>query len=101
EFPKHWMSGVFQEIVGPERLVFVSSAFEDEAGAGIEAINTITFEEHRGKTKLTLNVVLTKLNPKLQFAVDGMHDGWSQSLDRLTHEVEGYKTKDREIVISR
>ena len=101
EFPKHWMSGEFREIIKPELLVFISRAFEDESGIGIEALNTITFEEYLGKTKLTLHVVVTKLDPKFQFAEDGMHDGWSQSLDRLTHEVEGYKTRDRELVLSR
>jgi uncharacterized protein YndB with AHSA1/START domain len=101
EFPDHWVNGEFREIKKPERLVFVSSAFDDESGTGFESINTITLEEHHGKTKLTLHVVVTKLNPKFQIAVDHMHDGWSQSLDRLADEVEGYKTKDRELVISR
>src|SRR6267154_2445193 len=101
EFPKHWMNGVFREIVKPTRLAFVSTAFESASGSGIETLNTITFEEYRGKTRLTLQVVLTRLDPKFQFAADGMQEGWSQSLDRLADVVEGYRTKDRELVISR
>ena len=78
------MKGVFHEIVEPERLVFTSSAIEDEAGnPGLEALNAVTFAEHNGKTKLTLQVVVVKSAPEAEAALDGMEEGWNQSLDRL------------------
>ena len=78
------MKGVFHQIVEPERLVLTTSAFEDEAGnPRLEVLNTVTFAEHDGKTKLTLHAVVVKSTPEVAAALDGMEEGWSQSLDRL------------------
>ncbi|MGI8552697.1 MAG: SRPBCC family protein [Dehalococcoidia bacterium] len=44
---------------------------------------TGTFDEHNGKTKLTLQAVVLKSAPEAAAALDGMEEGWSQSLDRL------------------
>ena len=78
------MKGVFHEIVEPERLVFTSSAFEGEEGSSLlEAINTITFENQAGKTKLTVHAVVTKAEPGVEGALAGMEEGWTQSLDKL------------------
>jgi uncharacterized protein YndB with AHSA1/START domain len=79
------MKGTFREVVRPERLVFTSSAFEDEDGnSKLETLNTITFEEHEEKTKLTVHAVVTRAEPGVEGALAGMQEGWSQSLDKLT-----------------
>jgi uncharacterized protein YndB with AHSA1/START domain len=76
--------GVFHEIVEPERLVFSTSAFEDEAGIPRLAVrNTVTFAEHEGQTILTLRAVVVKAAPGVEEALGGMAEGWRQSLDRL------------------
>jgi uncharacterized protein YndB with AHSA1/START domain len=76
--------GVFREIVEPERLVLTTTAFEDEAGKPrLEVLHTVTFAEHNGKTLLTLLAVVVKSSPEVEAALDGMEEGWSQSLDRL------------------
>jgi uncharacterized protein YndB with AHSA1/START domain len=78
------MKGVFQEVVAPERLVFTSSAFENEQGNPVfETLNTVTFEDQGGKTKLMLQSVVVKSVPEVQGALDGMEEGWNQSLDKL------------------
>ncbi len=47
--------GIFKEIVEPERLVFTTYAFEDEAGnPRLEILNTVIFAEQEGKTRLRL-----------------------------------------------
>ena len=82
------MKGTFEEIVEPERLVMTTSAVEDEEGNHLlEDITTVTFAEHEGKTKLTVHAVVTKTSPAAQGALDGMEQGWSESLDRLTEYV--------------
>jgi uncharacterized protein YndB with AHSA1/START domain len=82
------MKGVFHEIVEPERLVFTSSAVEEEEGNSLlEAINTVTFAEHNGKTKLTLHAVVVKATPEAAWMLAGMEEGWSTSLDRLAEEM--------------
>ena len=84
DFPNHLMTGVFHEVIAPERLVFTSKAFENEDGvAPLEIFNTVTFEDHNGKTKLTVHAVVTKATPKMAGALAGMDMGWSQSLDKL------------------
>ncbi|MGB7281032.1 MAG: SRPBCC family protein [Candidatus Acidiferrum sp.] len=103
------MKGVFHEIVEPELLVFTSTALEDENGKPLfEILNTITFEDFHGITKLTLHARLVtrefKMSPQVAAALSGMEQGWSESLYRLADEVDNisrYAGADREIVISR
>jgi uncharacterized protein YndB with AHSA1/START domain len=79
------MKGTFHEVVEPERLVFTSSALEDDEGnPQLEDLTTVTFEEEDGKTRLTVRAVVTKATPAAAGALEGMEEGWSQSLDRLT-----------------
>ncbi len=76
--------GIFQEITPPERLVFKTSAFEDETGnAQLEVLNTITLVEVSGKTKLTLHALVLKSTPAMRDSLAGMEEGWNESLDRL------------------
>ena len=82
------MKGVFHEIVEPERLVFTSTAMEDQNGKPLlEILNTITFEDFNGITKLTVHArLVTKnfvLTPQVAAALAGMEQGWSESLYRL------------------
>jgi uncharacterized protein YndB with AHSA1/START domain len=78
------MKGVFHEVTVPERLVFTSTALEDAAGnPQLEMLNTITFEEYNGKTKLTLHAKVVKAAPAVAGAIAGMEQGWTQSLERL------------------
>lgn len=78
------MKGTFKEIVPPERLVFVSSALEDENGIpALEARNTILFEDAGGKTKLIVIDQVTRVTPAAAFAIAGMEQGWGETLDKL------------------
>jgi uncharacterized protein YndB with AHSA1/START domain len=78
------MKGIFHEVVENRRIVMTTSAFEDEGGnPQIVGLNTITFEEHEGKTKLTVQDVVTKATPEMAAALDGMEEGWKHSVDRL------------------
>lgn len=78
------MRGVFHEIDEPARLVFTSSALEDEAGVpGLEVRNTVTFTEVDGKTKITMHAVVLKVVPTAAGALAGMEAGWNQSIEKL------------------
>ena len=82
------MKGVFHEIVEPERLVVTTSALEDEEGnPALEVLNTVTFTEHNGKTKVTMQAVVVKSAPEAAAALKGMEEGWRQSLDRLAEHL--------------
>jgi uncharacterized protein YndB with AHSA1/START domain len=47
------MSGVFQEIVEPERLVFISSALDENGKSMFDIHNTVIFSDHGDKTSIT------------------------------------------------
>jgi len=87
------MKGVFHEIVEPERLVFTSTALEDEhCKPLLEILNTITFEDYNGLTKLPLHARLVtkdfKMTPQVAAAVSGLEQGWSESLYRLAEHLD-------------
>ena len=77
------MRGNFQEVVPPERIVFVSAALDKDGNPLFEVLNTVTFAAQEKKTTLTLHArVLTKTPMADQYLV-GMEIGWNQTLDRL------------------
>jgi uncharacterized protein YndB with AHSA1/START domain/DNA-binding transcriptional ArsR family regulator len=80
------MKGTYHEIVPPERLVFTSTALEDEAGMPqLEVRNTVTFAEQGSQTLLTLHAVVVRgTTQAAEAALAGMEIGWSQSLEKLT-----------------
>ena len=80
----HPMGGGFREVDPPKRLVFTSTAFEDKEGnAELENLNTVTFEDDNGKTKVTVHVIVLKASAAVAGPLSGMEAGWSQSLDKL------------------
>lgn len=95
------MTGVFHEVIEPERISFTCYAHQDEAGEPqLEVRNTATFDEQDGKTTLTIKAVVVKAGPGTEFALAGMEQGWTETLERLGDLV----TKSRvegEFVITR
>ena len=77
------MTGVFQEIAAPERLVFLCSALDDKGNSMFDVLSTVTFAEERGKTALTLQLRVIKATAAAPQYLKGMEMGWMQSLDRL------------------
>ncbi len=77
------MMGVFREIVAPERLVFTSVALDEKGKPLFEELNTVTFERHDGKTKLTIHASVSKATAEAEPYLAGMEQGWNQSLDRF------------------
>jgi uncharacterized protein YndB with AHSA1/START domain len=79
------MTGVFQEVVKPERLVFTNNAFFEVPPVTpiIEGITTVTFEDLRGKTRVTVHNGILKASAAAAQALEGMEPGWNQQLDKL------------------
>jgi uncharacterized protein YndB with AHSA1/START domain len=80
EYP---MSGVFNEIAVPERLVFTAVAEDKEGNPLLESRTTVTLVEQDGKTKLTVHASAVGFVPVAAQMLAGMEEGWSQSLERL------------------
>jgi uncharacterized protein YndB with AHSA1/START domain len=80
---EHPMTGVFREIIQPERLVFVSSALDGNGNAMFDVLSTVTFADQRGKTLLTLQLRVIRTTAQAPQYLKGMEMGWRMSLDRL------------------
>jgi uncharacterized protein YndB with AHSA1/START domain len=91
EGQEFWSTGVYREIVPPERLV-VTDSFADKDGNVVPASDyglgddfplelqvTVTFEEHQGKTKMTLHHSGIPAGEIREMT----EAGWNQSFDKL------------------
>jgi len=85
---EHGFRGEFREIVPPERIVWT---FEYEGAPGQIAIETMTLEEHDGKT--TLTVVSDAGSKEARDAVleSGMQEGAAETYDRLDEYLDKLK----------
>lgn len=85
----HPMSGVFEDVAPPRRLVFVGSPQDDKGFAYASNIITATFAETAGGgTLLTVHSKVTELidlGPDIEREAE---QGLSQSLDRLADLME-------------
>ncbi|NJN87411.1 MAG: SRPBCC domain-containing protein [Leptolyngbyaceae cyanobacterium SL_7_1] len=82
----HWMQGIYQEIVEPERLVF-TFAWEDEQGQPKhETLVTVTFTEQGDQTLMTFHQAIFESVESR----DSHHSGWSECFDRLDAYLTGF-----------
>jgi len=80
----HWARGVYREIDPPERIVFTAAALEHKDGPPrLEGVTTVTFADEGGKTKITLRATAVPLSESGRGAVDGMEQGWTETIERL------------------
>ncbi|MFZ0637662.1 MAG: SRPBCC domain-containing protein [Candidatus Acidiferrales bacterium] len=77
------MTGAFEEIVEPERLVFTSAAMDKDGKALFVNRNVVTFAEEGGKTRVRLHARVVKTTPAAAPYLGGMEEGWALTLDRL------------------
>lgn len=82
------MRRVGEEVVAPERLVFVElverkSADNDAPEFLFELLNTITFTEHAGKTRVEVRSQVLRTTMLGAPYAEGMETGWVESLERL------------------
>jgi uncharacterized protein YndB with AHSA1/START domain len=77
------MTGAFEEVVPPRRLVFTSAAMDSEGKPIFVNRNTVTFTEAADGTEIALHVKVISATANAQQYLKGMKQGWSLSLDRL------------------
>jgi uncharacterized protein YndB with AHSA1/START domain len=82
---EHWASGVYHEIVPPERLVFSFSWEEPEGAREHDTLVTVTFADLGGKTGMTFHQEVFRSDAER----DGHVDGWRQCFaDLAAHLAE-------------
>jgi uncharacterized protein YndB with AHSA1/START domain len=83
----HPIIGTFREIVEPERLILRAVAENNDGHPLLEVLTTVTFKQHGGKTKLTVQANAIGLAPVAPQMLAGMEAGWAQSLECLAELV--------------
>jgi uncharacterized protein YndB with AHSA1/START domain/ketosteroid isomerase-like protein len=83
----HPMGGVFHELVPNERIVFTSFVDMPDGKRIVEGHTTVTLEEERGKTRLTLHVTGIGFVDFAERMLAGMEAGWAQSFGKLGVQV--------------
>ncbi|EEF57945.1 SRPBCC family protein [Pedosphaera parvula] len=79
----YWLSGVYREIVEPERIVFTWEREPAGDKPGNSSVVTVTFAEHDGKTKFALR----QANFETTEERNEYQGGWTECLDSLSNYV--------------
>src|SRR5262245_47303347 len=79
--------GTVREIEAPERFAFETSLPDERGTPILQVLNTVTLSEDHGRATLTLKAEVLDATPAVAPCLDGMHAGWSQTLDRLGEHV--------------
>jgi uncharacterized protein YndB with AHSA1/START domain len=82
---EHGFRGEFREIVRPERIVWT---FEWEGMPGHISVDTLTLEEHDGKTTLTATSVFDTVEDRDGMLQSGMEGGAAETYERLDEYLE-------------
>ena len=80
--------GEYREIVRPERIVWT---FEFEGMPGNVSIETMSFEEHDGKTTLTSTTVFDSTEQRDAMLESGMESGAAEAMEQLDEYLEVLK----------
>jgi len=89
----HPMSGVFEEVTEPDRLVFVASALDQNGNSMFDVHSIVTFAERQGKTELTVELRVLRTTAEGPQYLSGMKMGWTQQLDRLEEKVAAMRNQ--------
>jgi uncharacterized protein YndB with AHSA1/START domain len=85
---EHWTRGKFVEIVPHSRLVIDMSVPGEGGNPLFLAHTVVNFSDEQGGTRLDVTQSFTLFEPIAEPMVKGAELGWSQTLDRLTRELE-------------
>ena len=77
---KYAFHGVYHEVLSPGRIV---DTFEFEGMPGHVSLETATFEETGGKTRVTTRSVFQTVEDRDGMLKSGMEEGVYESMDRL------------------
>lgn len=84
-----WVDGVYREVDAPHSFSVESSAVGPDDKPLFTVLQTVTFDESEGKTKLTLRAeAIGIFDPMAIQALAGMEQGWNESLDKFATYLE-------------
>jgi uncharacterized protein YndB with AHSA1/START domain len=94
EFP---MRGVYAEVRPPERLAFKDEALGPDGTTVLEGFTDVTFAAEGNKTRMTVRSGGVGYGDMAAMMLDGMEEGWTQTLDHLEQTL----VADRAIITRR
>lgn len=79
------MNGIFHEVLPFTKLVFTTTAFEDQDGNELlEYLHTVIFEEiNESITRVSMQSEIMRFVPEINCVMDGIREGWVQSFEKL------------------
>ncbi len=92
EGEQYVFSGEFREIVRPERIVWT---FEWDGAPGHGSVDTLTLEEHDGKTTLTATSMFNTVEYRDGMLKSGMEEGAAETYDRLDEYLDQLKARSK------
>lgn len=108
-----WGMSVYREIVPEEKLIYINSFSNKDAGLTrhplsatwpLEMQTTVTLVEHQGKTTLTIQWIPVSPTEEERATFDQAHDGMRQGWTGSLNSLEEYLTRtqaDRQIISAR
>jgi uncharacterized protein YndB with AHSA1/START domain len=91
EGEEHVFSGEYREIVRPERITWT---FEWGGAPGHVSVETLTLEEHDGKTTVSANSVFDTGEDRDGMLGSGAEEGAAESWDRLDEYLDVLKGRE-------
>jgi uncharacterized protein YndB with AHSA1/START domain len=82
------MDGEVHEVIPSEKIVLTTAALDENKRRRFEVLSTVTFAEENNKTRLTLHLKVSRIQPGNEQYIKGMNEGWSESIERLVNLVE-------------
>jgi uncharacterized protein YndB with AHSA1/START domain len=90
EGEEYGFHGEYREIVRPERITWT---FEFEGMPGHVSVETLTLEEHDGKTTFTATSVFDSVEDRDGMLQSGMEAGAAETMERLDEYLEVLKER--------
>jgi uncharacterized protein YndB with AHSA1/START domain len=84
----HWGRGRFTEVQGGERLAFDMDVFAANGVHAVTSHTSVRFVDEAGGTRLDVVQTYTLHDPSGLPMIAGAKQGWSETLDRLTGEID-------------
>lgn len=81
--------GEYREIVPGRKLVFTNNAFALDGTQLLEGLTSVTFEAEKDGTRVTVETRATGLQPGTDAMLNGMDQGWNETLDKMAAHTNG------------
>jgi uncharacterized protein YndB with AHSA1/START domain len=79
----YWVRGAYLEVDAPGRIVIRCFADDARGVQRLDELITVQLAEEDGGTRLTLRASAAGAGPEAAAMLDGMEQGWRETLDRL------------------